>query len=96
MSKARLVQQDSCLGYVYARPVVEDQLGNNENYGSRLGIDNRIVLRTDSRQKARPPVASNLENLLTHPKKFYDKTGGLMGYEGLKYPMSAFEEALDR
>ena len=63
---------------------------------SRLGSDARIVLRTDSRQKARPPVASNLESLLTHPKKAFDKTGALLGYDGLRYPISIFEEALER
>ena len=64
-------------------------------YGSRLGADQRIILRTDSTAKHRAPVGSNLEKLLTHPKKIFSKSGVLLGYDGLKYPLSKFEEALE-
>ena len=56
------------------------------NFGSRLGIDNRIILRTDSNVKARAPVTSNLESLIYKPEKILDENGRLLGFDNLKYP----------
>ena len=66
------------------------------DFGSRLGLDNRIILRPDSRQKPQPPAVSSLERLLAYPKKIVDEEGSFIAYEGLEYPLSAFEAAISR
>lgn len=91
-----IISQESCLGYLYPRRVDETSASEAGNFGSFLGVDNRVVLNNDSREKNRAPGASNLASLLTYPKKICSKNGALLCFEGLAYPQSYFEEALER
>ena len=49
-----------------------------------------------SRHAGRVPGASNLESLMTYPKKIVSKTGALLGFSNVKYPRSIYEEQLER
>ena len=42
------------------------------------------------------PGVSNLESLMTYPKKIYAKSGALLGFSNVKYPKSIYEEILER
>ena len=41
-------------------------------------------------------MVSSLERLLAYPKKIVDEEGSFIAYEGLEYPLSAFEAAISR
>ena len=49
-----------------------------------------------STRQSRLPCASNLESLITYPKKIHSKSGALLGFGNLKYPKSIVQEELDR
>jgi hypothetical protein len=42
------------------------------------------------------PGASNLESLITYPKKIFNKSGALLGFSNVKYPKSIYEEMLEK
>ena len=91
-SKVRLVAEESCLGYLYPRKLDESQMSKLTAYGSRLGTQTAIPMPQRSRHNGRVPGASNLESLMTYPKKIVSKTGATLGFSNVKYPRSIYEE----
>lgn len=89
MSKA-IVANESCLGYLYPRKLDVSGQKNGARYGSKLGPIHYTDSNHDVRQRNVPP-SSNLESLLTYPKKLHSKSGALLGFGNLKYPKSAYE-----
>ena len=97
VEQSRLVSEESCLGYLYPKRIDTSKLEDSKLLGSRLGNVYHDQSETEQRNSnARVPKASNLESLLTYPKKIHSKSGALLGFGNLKYPVSMVEEALER
>ena len=82
----RMVAEESCLGYIYSRKFEESSMSKTAAYGSRLGKQTAVPMSKRDRQNGRVPGASNLEALMTYPKKITAKNGAILGYSNVKYP----------
>ena len=82
----RMVAEESCLGYIYPRKFEESSMAKTAAYGSRLGKQTVVPMPKRNRQNGRVPGASNLEALMTYPKKIVAKNGATLGFSNVKYP----------
>ena len=95
-SQMRMVAEESCLGFIYPRKAEESIISKSAAYGSRLGPQTTVPMAKRNRQNGRVPGASNLEALMTYPKKIVSKQGATLGFSSVRYPKSIFEEKLER
>ena len=87
----RVVAEESCLGYLYPKKV-KTTVQEAAAYGSRLGD----ISSSAGDKSGNIPGASNLEALMTYPKKIVSKSGATLGYSNVKYPRSVAEDLFNK
>ena len=93
------MHDESCLGYLYPKKLDESTNARTAAYGSKLGQQPHtadLLKQRNRRADGRVPGASNLQALMTYPKKIVSKTGAILGYSNVKYPKSIYEENLEK